>query len=73
MELQNYEELAASTMKIGLDAKSIASPDTLAFIHGRLFGDESIVDNLTLDISRSEQITYEEADKLLNIIKQQFN
>lgn len=73
MELQNYEELAASAMKIGLDAKSIASLDTLAFIHSRLFGDESILDNLTLDISRNEQIPYKEADKLLNIIKQQLN
>ena len=73
MELQNYDELAACAMKIGLDAKSIASPNTLVFINGRLFGDASIVDNLALDISRSGQITYEEADKLLNIIKLQFN
>lgn len=72
METQNYEELAASAMKIVQDAKRIASPDTVAFINEQLFADERSADNLTLDISRSKQTTYEEADKLLHIMKQQF-
>lgn len=72
METQSYEELAASAMKIEQDAKRIASADTVAFINERLFADERIVDNLVLDISRSQQITYEEAEKLLDVMSQQF-
>lgn len=72
MEIQNYEELAASAMKLAQDAKLIALPDTLAFINHQLFADEHRVDNLILDLSRSGQIAYEEAKKLLNIVKQQF-
>jgi predicted nucleotidyltransferase len=72
MEAQNYEELSASAMKIAQDAKLIALPDTLLFINQQLFADEHRVDTLILDISRSEQITYEYAENLLNIMKQQF-
>jgi predicted nucleotidyltransferase len=72
MEIQNYEELAASAMKLAHDAKLIALPDTLTFINQQLFANEHHVDNLILDISRSEQITYEDTENLLTIIKQQF-
>lgn len=71
MDAQNYEALSASAMKIAKDAKLIASPDTLVFIRQRLFADAHRVDNLVLDISHSEQITYEEAEKILKIMKQQ--
>lgn len=72
MEAQNYEELAASAMKLAQDAKLIASADTVAFINQQLFADERSVDNLILDISRSAQTTYGEANKLLHTMKQQF-
>lgn len=72
MEIQNYEELAASTMKLAQDAKAIASTDTMAFINHQLFADENREDRLILDMSRGGQITYEEAKKILEIIKQQF-
>lgn len=72
MEIHNYEELYASTMKLAKDVKSIASTDTLAFINHQLFSDKPREDKLVFDISRGGNIAYEEADKLLEIIKQQF-
>ena len=72
MEIQNYNETTASAMKLAHDAKLIASPDTLVFINHQLFADDARKDNLILDISRNEQITYEDAEELLDIICQQF-
>ena len=73
MEAQDYDELAASAMKIAKDARLIASTDTLTFINKRFFEDKQKLDSLALDISRTPVIEYEDAEKLLNIMKQQFN
>lgn len=72
MEAQNYDELDASAMKIAADAKLIASADTLTFINERLFEDEHKLDNLILDMSRNTHIEYEEAERLLHIMRQRF-
>lgn len=54
------------------NAKDIASTDTFAFIYLQLFSDKPHEDELVFDISRGGNIAYEEAEKLLEIIKQQF-
>lgn len=72
METHSYEERSASTMKLAQDAKALASTDTLAFINHQLFSNKPREDKLVLDISRGGNIAYEEAHKILEIIKQQF-
>lgn len=72
MEKQNYDELKACTMKLSREASKMAEPDTVKYINERLFADERMLDNLTLDMSHNIQIEYEEAESLLNIIKKQF-
>jgi predicted nucleotidyltransferase len=72
METQDFDEHKASTMKVAEDASKLAEPETLKFINEWLFTDEHKLDNLILDMSRNTQISYEDAEGLLNIMKNQF-
>ncbi|MDG1816004.1 MAG: nucleotidyl transferase AbiEii/AbiGii toxin family protein [Glaciecola sp.] len=71
MAKHQYDEFAASAMKIASDASQLASKDTLLFITQHLWLNEQRLDWLMLDIHRSEGISYEEASTLVNIIKLQ--
>lgn len=72
MEKSNYDELNASAMKLAQDAFNLAKYDISIFINTQLFADERKLDNLILDMSRNTHISYEEAEKILKIIKKQF-
>ena len=69
MELSDYQEHHASTMKLSQDARVIASPMTLEAIKNQLFEDESQIDKLVLDISRTMHVTYDSAFEIIEIIK----
>lgn len=71
MEAQGYDEHKASTMKLVDDARSIASPEAISFINGKLFNDDAKLDNLILDISRTVNIEYDEALELTEILMTQ--
>lgn len=73
MDVQDYDEHKASTMKLATDACNIANAEVLSFINEKLFNVESKVDNLVLDISRAVQIEYSDAEALLSIISKQLN
>lgn len=73
MEAQDYDEHKASTMRLADDARSIASSEAISFITENLFNDDAKLDNLTLDISRTVKIEYEEAEDLVTIISNQLS
>jgi predicted nucleotidyltransferase len=73
METQGYEEINASAMKLADDLLVITSPGTLSHLHARLLNDDTLIERLATDISRFSHADYDDAERLVLIIKEQLH
>lgn len=66
MENADYDDLKATASKIGSDASSIASQDTIDFLKSHLFEKEDVMETLAREMYQGSKFTYEEAFECLS-------
>lgn len=73
MDAQQYVEIKASTMKISIEAYKMATHESIEFVNESLFNNEQKIDNFLLDFVRHNNVDYEYAKELAEIIAAQFS
>jgi predicted nucleotidyltransferase len=73
MEAQQYVEIKASTMRISIEASNMATHESIEFVNDNLFNNEQKLDNFLLDFVRHNNVDYEYAKELAEIIAAQFS
>lgn len=73
MDAQQYVEIKASTMKISNEACNMATHESIEFVNENLFKNEQKLDNFFLDFVRHNNVDYEYAKELAEIIASQFS
>lgn len=73
MDAQQYVEIKASTMKISIEAHKMAIHESIEFVNENLFNNEQKLDNFLLDFVRHNNVDYEYAKELAEIMAAQFS
>ena len=73
MDLQNYDDMKASAMMLADEVAAIALDDTLNYIRQTLLNNERVLERLKTDITKFTRAGFEEAETLIEIIKEQLN
>ena len=73
MELQDYDDMKASAMMLADEVAAMAHGDTLNYIRQTLLNNERVLEHLKTDITKFTRAGFEEAETLIEIIKEQLN
>ena len=73
MELQDYDDMKASAMMLADEVAAIALDDSLNYIRQTLLNNERVLERLKTDIAKFTRAGFEEAETLIEIIKDQLN
>ena len=73
MELQDYDDMKASAMMLTDEVAAMAHGDTLNYIRQTLLDNERVLERLKTDITKFTRANFEEAETLIDIIKERLN
>ena len=73
MELQDYDDMKASAMILADEVASMANGDTLKYIRQILLNNERVLERLKTDITKFARADFDEAETLIEIIKEELN
>ena len=73
MDLQDYDDMKASAMMLADEVAAMAHGDTLNYIRQTLLNNEGVLERLKTDIAKFTRAGFEEAETLIELIKEQLN
>ena len=73
MELQDYDDMNASAMLLADEVAAMAHRDTLNYIRQTLLTNERVLERLKTDIAKFTRANFEEAETLIDIIKERLD
>ena len=73
MELQDYDDMKASAMILADEVAAMAHGDTLNYLRQTLLNNERVLERLKTDITKFTRAGFEEAEILIDIIKERLN
>ena len=73
MEKQEFDEVKASAMKLGLDASEIASKETKAYLAEKLFNNAEKLDILIREMVGREYASSDECKNWISLYIEEFN
>lgn len=73
MEFQDYDDMKASAMMLADEVAAMAHGDTLNYIRQTLLNNERVLERLKTDITKFTRTDFDEAETLVNIIKERLN
>ena len=73
MEVQGYDNIKASAMKLADEVLAMAHSLTLKHLHAHLLDDETTLERLAADIAKYSHAGYEEAEALVDIIRKRLS
>ena len=73
MDAQDYDDMKASAMMLADEVAAIVREKTLTYIKQALLHNDGVLEHLKVDITKYTVAGYEEADRLIEIIKDRLN
>jgi predicted nucleotidyltransferase len=73
MEAQDYDIIKATAMMLADEVASIAHEKTLTYIKQTLLNKDNVLERLKVDLTKHTRAAYEEANALIEIIKNRLN
>ena len=73
MDAQDYDIMNATAMLLADEVAAIAKQKTITYIKQALLNNDGVLEPLKVDITKHTVAGYEEADSLIEIIKDRLN